>query len=63
MAGLGITRKEGESWRDCAIRYASLYDLEAEVTVAFDGYIEDGDKPEDAAWKACYDWDVLDLVE
>lgn len=60
---LGITKNEGESWRDCAMRYAKKWGLEHEIAHAFDACLASGDSDEEAAWAACYEWDVCDLKE
>jgi len=60
---LGITRKENESWRECLIRYAEPWGLEDECLEIFDEELAKGQPEPDAAWAACYEWDVLDLVD
>lgn len=56
--GIGVTRLEGESWRDCVKRYASKYGLEVECLQEFDN---DPD-PNEArrAWGALLEWDIGD---
>lgn len=61
--GLGIRRQEDETWYDCAMRYAKKYDLESEVKDDYDQGIKDGDSEEEAAWGACYEWDILEVIE
>lgn len=56
---LALTRNTGESWRQAAMRLAAKHGLEGEVGDAYQKYIEQGDTEEDAAWAACYDWDLL----
>lgn len=48
---LRIRRAEGETWREAAARYGKAHDLE------LDNGIDEGE----AAWNACYEWDVLDF--
>ncbi len=62
MVGLAIKRLEGETWRDCAARIARKNGLELEVMVAFDEAIKRGVPDDEAAWEACYEWDVCDLA-
>lgn len=54
-----LKREENESWRDCAIRQASKYGMADEVAQSFDSLLEFEDE-ENAAFDACYEWDVLD---
>jgi len=60
--GLGVTRLENESWRDCVIRYAKTQQLEQECVELYDALVKH-DPEEDAAFTALYEWDCLDLVE
>lgn len=59
---LGLKRNDGESWRDCAVRYGKRYSMEKEVVGWYDQAIKDGDTEEEAAWSACCEWDVLDII-
>lgn len=63
MVGVSIRREYDESWRDCAKRYARAYGLEYEVLEYYDNAVESGMAPEDAAFEACIQWDVLDLAD
>ena len=59
---LKLTREEGETWRDCAIRYARKEGLEEEVLGLYQHYIEMGYDEGLSAFYACSEWDVLDFV-
>jgi hypothetical protein len=64
IIGLKITRlSEDESWFDCAMRYARKHGLEDEVKEDFEIAIRSGVPPEEAAFDACYEWDVCDVYE
>ena len=56
--GVGIKRKQGETWRDVAYRYAKAHGLEKEVLDIYDQEVLAGIDPADAALHACYEWDV-----
>ena len=60
---LGLTRNDGETWRDCVIRYASKYGLQSECVEVFDRMQKDGAKPDWSAWCALGEWDILDYRE
>lgn len=60
--GLGIRRKDGESWLDCALRSARPYGLEAEVREWYEGAVASGTPPDRAALEACLEWDVALLA-
>ena len=60
--GLRLERQENETWKDAAMRVARAHGLEGEVGEAYARYIEQGDAEEQAAWAACYDWDLLDVA-
>lgn len=59
--GLKIERLNGETWRDAAARYGRMHGLEAEVLAAFDYDVSVGTQEPDAAYSACYEWDVCDV--
>jgi hypothetical protein len=63
VVGLKITREEGESWLDCAMRYAKVFGLEEEVRRDYDEAIGRGLPEDEAAFEACYEWDVCDPYE
>lgn len=63
MASLKITRNEGESWLQCALRYAKKYGVELEVQDAYNEHIASGSDEAEAAFDACYDWDICELAE
>ena len=50
------------TWFDTALRYAAPYGLEKEVTAYYEMFIKEGMQPNEAAYEACYEWDLLDLV-
>lgn len=58
---LRIIRNEGETWRDCAERYAKPWGLQVEVMEALDSYVSAGVPEYKAALWACIEWDVADL--
>jgi hypothetical protein len=60
--GLGISRLDGENWKDAARRIGRAHGLEHEVMESFDLERECGADEEDAAWAACYEWDVCGLM-
>lgn len=60
--GVGIRRKDGETWRECAERYGERYGLREEVLEHFDANVRAGDNEADAALHACMEWDVCDLM-
>lgn len=61
---LEITRKEGETWRECAARYGRKYGLEHEVLANFDGFISCGEGDEmAAAFDSCLEWDICDVTK
>ena len=49
----GIIRREGETWLDCAIRYAKPQKLEALIARQFDLLIAAGESEAAAALLAC----------
>lgn len=59
--GLNLVRQADESWRDAVKRYAQKFGLEDEALRSYDDYVRNGVTEPEAAWDACYDWDVLDL--
>lgn len=58
---LEIHRNEGETWRECAERYAKPWGLQVEVLEAFDADVANGVPEDKAALWACIEWDVADL--
>jgi hypothetical protein len=58
---LGIERKEGETWRECAARIGRQHGLESEVLYFYDEDIKAGVPEDKAAWGACLEWDVCDM--
>jgi hypothetical protein len=57
---LKITRLENESWEDCARRYARPHGLELEVMENFRAAIARGENEDQAAFDACYEWDLTE---
>lgn len=60
--GLGLKRLENETWYECAMRYAWEWGMEVEVDEWYTMYKEEGLSDEDAAFSACYEWDICDLM-
>lgn len=59
---LVLKKRESETWREAALRQAARYNMEGEVAEFYDRFIAAGDTEDQAAWGACYEWDVLDYV-
>lgn len=57
-----IVRKENESWRDCALRYARPLNLEREVAKAFDDAIGRGEDHAAAAFLACEELEITEDI-
>lgn len=57
---LVLRRNPDESWRQAALRAASRYGLEEEVSEDYAARLKSGESEEDAAWGACYEWDLLE---
>lgn len=60
---LRLSRKPDQSWRDAAIDQARRHGMERDVTEDYDRFVAAGDDPAEAAWSACYEWDVLDFID
>jgi hypothetical protein len=60
---LAVRRNEGESWRECALRHAEPYGLTQEIAFGYDAAIMAGVAAPDACFLACYEWDVVPVVE
>jgi len=58
---LRIIRNEGETWRECAERYAKPWGLQVEVLAEFDADVAKGVPEDRAALWSCIEWDVADL--
>lgn len=58
---LGISRLEGETWRQAAERQAKKWGVEDDVLETYDALSPTDDDNVDAAWAACREWDVLEL--
>lgn len=63
MIGLGIRRQDGETWLEAALRIAAKYGMAREVKEEYDELRQRGVSEEEAAWAACYEWDVAELLE
>lgn len=59
---LRLSRNPDQSWRDAAIEQARRFGMEIDVAEYFDICIAAGDTDSEAAWNACYEWDVLDFI-
>lgn len=59
MSSLAIKRRDGETWRQAAERYAAPWGLQDEVLADFDADIAKGVDEAEAAWGACMERDVL----
>lgn len=58
---LVVRRNEGETWRECVIRYAKPHGLQAECLVEFDSATLAGEDEAQAAFDALYEWDCTDF--
>lgn len=58
MAGLKAVCNADESWRECVIRNARPYGLEAECLEIFDREVSRGTEKAEAAFIAMYEWDL-----
>ena len=59
-----LYREKGESWRDAALRQAGKFGLQEDVAHSFDAEkaVTESEQAE-AAFYACYEWDVLDFED
>lgn len=63
-AALGVERREGETWRQCAERCANeAGGLGAEVLEEFDQQVAAGNDEAGACLGALWEWDCLEFVE
>lgn len=61
---LFIRRKnKKESWYNCAMRYARKEGLTYEVRTLYRECVDEGMFPSEAAWCACYEWDISDISD
>jgi len=58
---LGLRKRDDETWLDAALRMAKPWGLEHEIRTWYGYAIENGRPEDEAAWDACYEWDVLEL--
>ena len=56
-------RNKNETWRDMVIRYAKPWGLKRDVLHEYSRLIDKGWKPNQAAWGALYDWDLVEYEE
>lgn len=63
MAGLKLSRKMDQTWREAAIAQGARFGMGTEVAESFDAFVSNGTAEEWAAFDACADWDVLDFVD
>lgn len=61
MPKLVLRKQENETWLECIERYAAPYGLQLEVIKEFKRNILAGIDEAEAAWDACYEWDILDV--
>lgn len=60
---IGCMRREGETWRACAERYAAEFGLQTEVLEVFDLEVMAGADDDQACLAALSSWDCLELFE
>lgn len=60
--GLKASKKKKESWKQYAQRVSRRFGLEREVMDMYENSIAVGNTPDEAAWHALYEWDLLDLA-
>lgn len=63
MTGIGIRRREDETWLEAALRLARPYQLEKEVREDYERFVSRGVSDEEAAWAAAYEWDIAEIIE
>lgn len=59
--GLILRVEPDESPLDALLRQARRYGLEAEAAASYEEHRAKGDDDDLAAWRAAYDWDILDI--
>ena len=59
--GLGVERRDGESWRDVVERYSAPHGLDRECLADFDHAVGQGEPENRACVQALGEWDCLDL--
>ncbi len=55
---LYISKHPNETWREAVIRHARPYGLDTECLEIFDEQVASGRPEDEAAFAACYEWDV-----
>lgn len=63
MTAFRISPLPSESWRDCAARLGRERGLEGEVMEHFEKMRQKGFDDETAAFDACYEWDLCEIIE
>jgi hypothetical protein len=58
---LVLRRREGESWLEAAQRHAEPHGLSDIVTAVFLRLVREGETERDAAFEACFEWDILTI--
>lgn len=56
-----LRRNENETWLQAALRLAKPWGVEAEIQESYDSAIAEGISEAQAAFDACYDWDICEL--
>lgn len=60
---LAVHRLENEDWREAVERIAKKFGLEQEALEVYDSEVFKGADDADAAFAACYEWDICEYVE
>lgn len=63
MSGLRLVKNDSETWLGAALRYAKPWGLEEEIREAYEASLQCGCDEGQAAFDACYEWDILELSE
>ena len=58
-----VLRRDGENWRECAVRYGMRWGLGAQVGKYYDEEIATGADEENGAWMAVYEYECFDDPE
>lgn len=58
-----MTRNDGESWFEAAMRHARAVGLQEEVYDCIEQFMLEGDSEEEACWCALFEWDLLEFKE
>lgn len=57
---LKISRKDNESWKECALRYGYKYGMDEEVLEEYEKLKAQGMTDREAAFYACVECDICD---